>query len=260
MFILYSGGGSGEVNLLGEISPRLWSLHRKQAVKYLQLEGSPEAAELLERLPFELWDGTNSFGDEFMVLYLRIGVERYINLQLDADSDESRHRYRRIAAVFQELNHYIRFIAADVVEDETGAVITPTLATTSSSVERALADFETLMKANGATSGIDRIHTALHGYLIEICKEAGITHSGGADITSLFNLIRQQHPKFQLQTAGTEPQKILRGLAQVVDAMNPVRNHSSLAHPNDVLLDEPEAMLAANAVRSLLHYLNMKLR
>jgi hypothetical protein len=53
---------------------------------------------------------------------------------------------------------------------------------------------------------------------------------------------------------------MLRGLAQIVDAMNPVRNHSSLAHPNDNLLEEPEAMLAANAVRSLLHYLNMKLR
>jgi hypothetical protein len=33
-----------------------------------------------------------------------------------------------------------------------------------------------------------------------------------------------------------------------------------MAHPNEDLLEEPEAMLAANAVRSLLHYLNMKLR
>jgi hypothetical protein len=52
---------------------------------------------------------------------------------------------------------------------------------------------------------------------------------------------------------------MLRGLAQIVDAMNPVRNNSSLAHPNENLIEEPEAMLAANAVRSLLHYLNMKL-
>jgi hypothetical protein len=33
-----------------------------------------------------------------------------------------------------------------------------------------------------------------------------------------------------------------------------------MAHPTDELLEEPEAMLAANAIRSLLHYLNMKLR
>jgi hypothetical protein len=260
MFILYHGSGSGEVDLVSEMSPQLWALHRKKAVDYLRLEGSSEGANLLEQLPFELWEGTNSFGDEFSVLYLRISIARYIQLKLDADTDEMRHRYRRIAAVFQEFNLYVRFIAADAVNDETEAVTTPTLATTSSSVERALADFETLIRSNGATSGIDRIHTALHGYLIEICREAGITHGNGADITSLFNLVRQHHPKFQIQPPGTEPQKMLRGLAQVVDAMNPVRNHSSLAHPNDVLLDEPEAMLAANAVRSLLHYLNMKLR
>ena len=42
--------------------------------------------------------------------------------------------------------------------------------------------------------------------------------------------------------------------------MNPVRNYGSLAHPNENPLEEPEAMLAVNAVRSLLHYLNMKLR
>jgi hypothetical protein len=33
-----------------------------------------------------------------------------------------------------------------------------------------------------------------------------------------------------------------------------------MAHPTEELLDEPEAMLAANAVRSLLLYLNSKLR
>jgi hypothetical protein len=54
--------------------------------------------------------------------------------------------------------------------------------------------------------------------------------------------------------------KLLRALAQIVNAMNPVRNDHSMAHPNGNLLEEPEAMLAANAVRSLLHRLNMKLR
>src|SRR5258706_5233701 len=43
--------------------------------------------------------------------------------------------------------------------------------------------------------------------------------------------------------------QILRGTAQIVDALNPVRNDKSLAHPN-VLLDEPEAMLAIKAIRT----------
>jgi hypothetical protein len=110
-----------------------------------------------------------------------------------------------------------------------------------------------------AASGVDRIHSALHGYLIEICREANIEHPADAKITALFKLIREKHPKLQTQSPGTEPHKILTGLANIVDAMNPVRNHNSMAHPNENLLEEPEAMLAVNAVRSLLHYLNMKL-
>jgi hypothetical protein len=48
-------------------------------------------------------------------------------------------------------------------------------------------------------------------------------------------------------------------MAQIVDVLNPVRNQKSMAHPNEDLLEEPEAMLVANAVRTLLHYLNAKL-
>jgi Abortive infection C-terminus len=73
-------------------------------------------------------------------------------------------------------------------------------------------------------------------------------------ITALFGLIRQHHPKLQNHRPGVEAQKILRGMAQIVDALNPARNRKSVAHPTGELLEEPEAMLVANAVRSLLHY------
>jgi hypothetical protein len=179
-------------------------------------------------------------------------------MKLDAEMPENRQRFRLIADAMEEGGNPIRFIAVSMIEDNADAVSTPTLEITSAVVERALLDFETLIKSNGAISGIDRVHTALHGYLIAVCKDANIPAKDNADITTLFNLVRQQHPKFQAN-AGTETQKMLRGLAQIVDTMNPVRNHSSLAHPNDDLLEEPEAMLAANAVRSFLHYLNIKL-
>jgi hypothetical protein len=260
MFLLYHGSGPGEVQLLGEHNRRIWALIRKKAINYLTLSGAREAAELLSGLPFQYWAGTNSFGDQFDLLYLSITVAQYLKLKLDAETEENKHRFRLIANALQETGNHVRFIAVDMEEDESEAVSTPKLEMTSAVVERALLDFETLTKAHGAVSGIDRVHTALHGYLIEICRGASIVPNTGADITALFNLIRQQHPNFQAQPPGTEPQKILRGLAQIVDAMNPVRNDSSLAHPNENLLDEPEAMLAANAVRSLLHYLNMKLR
>jgi hypothetical protein len=140
-------------------------------------------------------------------------------------------------------------------------VSTPQLQITSAAVVRALSDFEVLISSKGgAVSGVDRIHTALHGYLGAVCKAAGIQHNDSADITALFQLIRQQHPKLQKHPLGVEAQKMLRALATIVDTLNPLRNSKSMAHPTEELLDEPEAMLAANAVRSLLHYLNSKLR
>jgi hypothetical protein len=54
--------------------------------------------------------------------------------------------------------------------------------------------------------------------------------------------------------------KIARALAVIVDALNPVRNHQSMAHPNASLLPPPEAMLVINTVRTLLHYIDAKLR
>ncbi|MBZ5571988.1 MAG: abortive infection family protein [Acidobacteriia bacterium] len=261
MLLLYYGAGSREVQLVRQKNSTVWGLVKTQTVRFLRMDGSPDSAEILEKTPFELWDGTNGFGDDFELLYFKPTLEKFLELRLDAQTEANRLRYRRIADALKEMNNPIRFIAVDVNADDMEGVPTPELQITSATVERALIDFETLARsANGAVSGVDRVHTALHGYLIEVCKEAGISHADDADITALFSLIRQHHPKLQNHPPGIEAQKVLRGMAQIVDAMNPVRNHKSMAHPTDDLLEEPEAMLAANAIRSLLHYLNMKLR
>jgi Abortive infection C-terminus len=259
MYFLYHSTGSQHVELVSQVHPDLFGLIRRQVVSTLRMYGSKQSADLLEHLPFELWKGTNGFGDEFELLYLRLNMAKINEWGLDGEVNTS--RFTAIARTFEGLQSPIRFIAIDPLTDDPGVAVvtTPTLATSSAVVQRALKDFETLVREGGAVSGVDRIHTALHGHLLEICRQSNISHAPGADITALFNFIRQQHPKFQNHAPGTEPQKMFRGLAQVVDAMNPVRNQSSMAHPNPVLLDEPEAMLAANAVRSLLHYLNMKL-
>lgn len=142
----------------------------------------------------------------------------------------------------------------------TGGVSTPTLATTSEVVERALADAEHLIKQTGATSGVDRVHTAIHGYMRAVCDARGITYTQEATINALFNLIRSQHPALAASGPRSDDiTKILRAMSQVMDVLNPIRNQASVAHPNENLLEEAEAMLVINVTRSLLHYLNAKL-
>lgn len=131
---------------------------------------------------------------------------------------------------------------------------------TSEVVTRAINDAERLLQTEGATSGVDRLHTAMHGYLLAVARDAGISLDRHAPMTAIFKSLRKGHPALQdLGVRATEIERVLNSSANILDAMNPVRNNASVAHPNDDLLDEPEARLVINEARTLMTYLNDKL-
>jgi len=100
------------------------------------------------------------------------------------------------------------------------AVPSPSPQVTSATVERAISDAETLLRTSGATSAVDRIHTALHGYLLVLCDEEGIAYPPDAGVTDLFKLLRQQHPKLQaIGPRGQDILQIVRSFSAVLDAL-----------------------------------------
>ena len=143
---------------------------------------------------------------------------------------------------------------------ESGApVARPSLQTTSDAVERAIADAEALITSTGAPSSVDRVHTALHAYLLAVCDKAPISHHSDAGVTALFKLIREHHPRFQkLGPRSNDITQVLRACATILDALGPVRNRASGAHPNRDVLPPAEAMLVVNIARTLLHYFDAK--
>jgi hypothetical protein len=160
----------------------------------------------------------------------------------------------RTQSMRDEIETWIRRLTA------TGAVAAPSLKITSQVVERALGDAEQLLASTGATSGVDRVHTALHGYLLQVCSSANIAVPEDASLTQVFKLMRTGHSAFS--DLGPRPEdigRVLNSLAVVMDVVNPIRNRASVAHPNAELLPEAEAMLVINAGRSILHYLDSKL-
>lgn len=139
------------------------------------------------------------------------------------------------------------------------AVPNPDLVTASVVLRRVLADAETLIQQSGAVSAVDRIHTALHGYLIAVCDKSKIEYEKNPSLTRLFRLLRDEHPALaQVGTGSEEIGRILQACATIMDALNPLRNKLSVAHPNEQLLGDEEAMLVVNITRTLLHYFDAK--
>ena len=84
---------------------------------------------------------------------------------------------------------------------------------------------------------------------------------GDAGVTDLFKVLRSQHPALVArEPRAAEIDRILRSMAAIIDALNPVRNRASAAHPNELVLQDAEAMLVINSVKTLLHYLDARLR
>ena len=261
MLRLYSSGGSQSVEVLGTpLSDERWGILLRSAKRLLKDSGEIEALNSLDKIPFDLCDGTNDFGDDFELLHALVPTAEY--LSLEENCELCAPVYRAIADAFQKLNRGLRFIAVDIDTNENiQPVSSPSLSQTSETLEHALSDAETLIRSQGATSGLDRVHTAFHAYLILACKEFNINFQHDSNASALFGLLRQHHPNLNRTTDSSSIiNDVLRGLSRVVEALTPARNRGSLAHPNDNLIAEPEAMLLINSIRTLLHYLEQKLR
>jgi hypothetical protein len=51
--------------------------------------------DALEKMPFTLWKGTNGFGDKFELLYLKVPVGTYLEIELGGDRYRSKAQVRK---------------------------------------------------------------------------------------------------------------------------------------------------------------------
>ncbi|MBI2428125.1 MAG: abortive infection family protein [Ignavibacteriales bacterium] len=263
MITLYSGSGAQDSEILNKkFNDEQYSSIKSSVERLLEARGHTDAVYTLRELPFQLSEGTNGFGDEFLVLHCNVSVDEYAKSTATKIDPTKQYQYELIAQTFTEIGCYVRFIGLVLVTNATvGVVSSPTPQITTSTVERALKDAQNLLQTSGPASAVDRVHTALHGYLKKICDEQPISYGIDPSIGDLFSAIRDHHPKF-IPTGPHDPDilKILRGCSKIIDAVNILRNRASVAHPNPVLLEEPEAILVINTVRTLLHYVDSKIQ
>lgn len=232
----------------------------QRARELLVVRNHQEAADILETTHFNIYEAHNHFNDPFNVLLFEVPLPRYEELRLLRTDAYFKQSLRAISEVFGELGIYIRIIAAQIA-DELEMVQSPTPTVTMEVVDRALRDAEILLTQSDPVSAVDRVHTALHGYLLAECRKAGIPiEVADPNSARLFGLIREHHPA--LAQIGPEPRQVttlVRSMGAIVGALEPLRNRGSVAHPNGELLEPAEARLFINSVRTILHYLAAKL-
>lgn len=160
--------------------------------------------------------------------------------------------------------HNIPFRIIDNELQETVNYISPPEPVASPSqasiVARALSDAKALIGHANASSAIDRVHTAFHGYLKDLCLDTNLDNNNievNEDITTskMFKLLRKNHPA--LKPVGPRSEditRVLQAFATSIDAFSTIRNKASLAHANQ-LLDEPEATAVINAIYTIFRYI-----
>jgi Abortive infection C-terminus len=160
----------------------------------------------------------------------------------------------RTPATFQQLKE----LAQRCAQSATVTLSSP--AASSAVVEHALKDAAALLETRGPISAFDRVHTALHGYLKDACLRIPVEVPPLATTSQILKLLRQHHPVLSdLGEQHDSLMKIMQGMSSVIEGLSTQRNKASLAHANDHLLGRDDAILAINAAKTLIQFLDAKL-
>ena len=258
------GSGSSQYSVPQQppvLTPEQWEKVRGSAIQLMRARNQEMAATFLRDNDFQIQKGENDWQDDFNVLYRKVSMDEYIVFAEPNYSKKLESACSQIAHTLAELGHPVRFVGAEYTPDYAPQpVSTPTPKLTSNAVQAALADAEQMVSQGRPVSAVDRAHTALHGYLKEVCTDAGITNIGAdPSLTALVKDLIKNHPRF----ANTGPhkdeiEKMFKGMCVICDALNPIRNRGSLSHANETLLEPAEASMAINAARTILHYVHQK--
>jgi hypothetical protein len=153
--------------------------------------------------------------------------------------------------------HNVPFRIIDNELRETVDYISPPepIASPANVVARALSDAKALIGHAKASSAIDRAHTALHGYLVDLCVSNGIEANQDITTSKAFKSLRESHPALIPDgPRAADVTRVLQAFATSIDAFSTLRNKASLAHANE-LLDEPEATAVINAIYTIFRYI-----
>ena len=124
-------------------------------------------------------------------------------------------------------------------------------------ISKAIADAELLMSQGKYDSAFDRVHTAFHGYLRKVLENRGVSYEESDTLSQLYNRLHTDiSSRFGSVPISELIKTTMRSASGVITSINDLRNRHSLAHPNDDLLKESEAIFVIKLIKDLSDYIN----
>lgn len=264
MTTLYGQEISGHSTAELATDQKSWEQMESQVAALLRARGQTDAEKALRRCNFRaIYVSEGMRRGSIGALHANLSLANYVWATDSAKIGGRNSVFRTIAETFGEYGFPVDLITArNLPSKDSSAVPPPAIENTSAVVKLALENVASHLRDGTPVSGVDRIHTALHGHLRMLCRNAGLVAEDENEVTilSLWRKLEAAHPAFQGDIAHKDhTAKFLRGMATAFDALNPVRNSGSIAHPNDLLLGEPEARLMIDFGYSFLNYLDRRI-
>jgi hypothetical protein len=91
-----SRSSSQEIQLVRPMPVPQWEALKRRVIRYMEDTYQPPGSiEVLKKIPLQLWEGTNSFSDEFELLFLKADMATYI--ELEREDDTGNFQLRRVS-------------------------------------------------------------------------------------------------------------------------------------------------------------------
>ncbi len=238
--------------LLEKLNSQLKEINELLSLGDLGLLKSDELYATKHRIEDEL-NSFRPFFEKIEALKIEKAIPKWRNVPksgIFVQVSESNNQLSGLHILIQEL------INSKGGSEQIEPVKPPELKITGSTINQAVNDAKILITTQGATSAVDRVHTVLHGYLKKVCDEEKISYPADPTLNQLLKEIKAHHKAFDIKNENID--QVLKSMANIFDKLNPIRNSSSIAHPNSDLLDQDEAMLIINTVNTILAYLDAK--
>lgn len=162
---------------------------------------------------------------------------------------------------YAERRKYINDLFAPLLKllresDDSAAIDFSRIVSRSDTIKKAVDDSMIFIREGQYDSAVDRIHTALHGYLRDLLTEHQVVYGNDESLSALFNKLHEFYGNYiQPQDVATRTKTIVRSGAGIINSVNELRNNNTIAHPNGELIQKREAMLVIKLLNAIVDYI-----